>query len=202
MSLSPHSTADHVTNVRIPVSHPLQRVDRGSLRVGEDGVYDEVTHGQRGSLCLSPRQDSLLLRIVAKEFRDLKKGGGNVQRRRAHGRGVGQTVSPRRRAGDGRSDDGGEQRQDGVGHFHQTFSPSQHHGPLPVSRHVSSRQVCQEHFAQRPLHRGLQESQGSIGRAERGITGVSSQVADRVGRVSSRDVTPVWLLGVGSPSGQ
>ena len=137
---------DHVEKVLFSVSYPFQRVDRGSVGVGEDGVHDEVTHGQHRPLCHASSQDSLLLRIVAKEFRDVAEVGGDVQCGRAHRKGVGQMVSPRRIAGHGRSHDGGEQRQDGVGHFHQTFSPSQHHGPLPVSGHVSSWQVCQEHF--------------------------------------------------------
>ena len=139
---------------------------------------------------------------MAKEFRDVKKDGGDVQCGRTHRRGVGQTVPPRWIVGDGRSHDGGQQRQDGVGHFHQTFPPSQHHGPLPVSGHVSSGQVCQEHFEKRPLYRGLQESSGSVGRAERGVAGFSRQMADGVGRVSSSDVSSVWLSGDGSPSGQ
>ena len=113
--------------------------------------------------------------------------------------GVGQA---RRIACHGRSDDGGQQRQDRVGHFHQTLASPQHHGPLPVSGHVSSRQIRKEHFEKRALHRGLQESQRSIGCAERGSSGVSRQVASRVGRVSSRDVSTVWLSGAGSPSCQ
>ena len=111
-------------------------------------------------------------------------------------------VSARRSIGHGRSDDGGKQRQDRVGHFHQTFSPSQHHGPVPVSGHVSSGQICQEHFSQRPLHRGLQESPRSIGHAQRGPAGVSRQVAEGVGRLSQRHVETVWLSGVGFASGQ
>ena len=63
-------------------------------------------------------------------------------------------------------------------------------------------QICQEYFAQRPLHRGLQESQGSIGYAQRGLASVSRQVAKGVGGLSQRDVETVWLSGVGSTSGQ
>ena len=111
-------------------------------------------------------------------------------------------VPPRRIIGHGRSDDGGEQRQDRVGHFHQTFPSSQHHSPLPVPGHVPAGQVCQEHFSQCPLHRGLQESQGSIGYAQRGLASVSQQVAERVGCLSQRDVETLWLSGVGSTSGQ
>ena len=111
-------------------------------------------------------------------------------------------VPERGRVGHGRSDDGGKQRQDRVGHFHQTFPSSQHHGPLPVSGHVSTGQICQEHFSQRPLHRGVQESQGSIGHAQRGLASVSRQVAEGVGRLSQRHVETVWVSGVGSTSGQ
>ena len=111
-------------------------------------------------------------------------------------------VSPRRFTRHGRSDDGREQRQDGVGHFHQTFASSQHHGPVPVSRHVSSREICQEHFEKRPLHRGDQQSPGSIGCAQRVLAGVSGQVEGGVGRVSSRDVASVWVSRHGSSSGQ
>ena len=111
-------------------------------------------------------------------------------------------VSPRRLTRHGRSDDGGEQRQDGVGHFHQTFASSKHHGVVPVSGHVSSREICQEHFEKRPLHRGLQESPGSIGRAQRGLASVSGQVEDGVGRVSSRHVASVWVSRPRSSSGQ
>ena len=111
-------------------------------------------------------------------------------------------VSPRRSARHGRSDDGREQRQDGVGHFHQTFASPQHHGPLPLSRHVSSGQICQEHLEKRALHRGLQESPGSIGSEERGSSGISTQVERSVGRVSPRDVQTLWLPRSGSPSRQ
>ena len=104
--------------------------------------------------------------------------------------------------GHGRPDDGGKQRQERVGHFHQTFPSPQHHGPLPVSGHVSSGQICQEHFSQRPLHRGFQESSGSIGHTQRGLASVSRQVAEGVGCLSQRDVETVWLSGVGSASGQ
>ena len=139
---------------------------------------------------------------MAKEFREVEEGWGDVQCGRTHGKGFGQTVSPRRIVGHGRFDDGGQQRQDGAGHFHQTFASPQHHGPLSLSGHVSSGEVCQEHFAKRPLHRGLQESQGSIGCAERGSSGISWQVASRVGRVSSRDVSSVWIPRAGSTSRQ
>ena len=75
---------------------------------------------------------------MAKEFREVEKEGRGFQCRRTRGKGVGQVVSARWITRHGRSDDGRQQRQDGVGHFHQTFPPSQHHGPLPVSGHVSS----------------------------------------------------------------
>ena len=111
-------------------------------------------------------------------------------------------VSTRRITRHGRFDDGGQQRQDGVGHFLQNFASPQHHGPLPVPGHVSSGQVCQEHLEKRPLHRGVQEPSRSIGRAQRRTPGVSGQVANRVGRVSQSDVETLWLSGARSPSGQ
>ena len=139
---------------------------------------------------------------MANEFRGLEETRGDVQCRRALGKGVGQVVPPRRVTGHGRSDDRGQQRQDGVGHFHQTLASSQHHDVVPVSGHVSSGQICQEHLEKRPLHRGVQESPGSIGGAQRRLAGVSGQVEDGVGRVSSRDVASVWVPRPGSSPGQ
>ena len=71
-----------------------------------------------------------------------------------------------------------------------------------MSRHVSSGQVYQEHLEKRSLHRGIQESEGSIGRAERGVAGVSRQVAGGVGHVLSRHVASLWVSGARSSSGQ
>ena len=44
-----------------------------------------------------------------------------------------------------------------LGSVHEAFSSSKRHGHLLVSRHVSTRQICQEHFQERSLHRGFQE---------------------------------------------
>ena len=51
------SLKDHVTNDRVPISYPFQRVDRGSIGIWEDGVHDEVTHGQSRPLCHASEQD-------------------------------------------------------------------------------------------------------------------------------------------------
>ena len=53
--------------------------DRGTVRIWEDGLHDAIADGQSRSLCLATRQDSLLLRIVAKEFREAEESGGDVQ---------------------------------------------------------------------------------------------------------------------------
>ena len=49
------------------------------------------------------------------------------------------------------------ERQTSVGSIHQTFTSSEHHGDLLVSRHVSARKICQDHQSSSALHRGLQE---------------------------------------------
>ena len=50
-----------------------------------------------------------------------------------------------------------------AGSLHQTLASSKHHRDLPVSGSLSERKICQDHFPQCPLHRGIQESQRSIG---------------------------------------
>ena len=58
----------HVENDALPVSYALERARRGSLGIGQDGVYHAVIDGQPSSVCLASPTRALLLRIVADEF--------------------------------------------------------------------------------------------------------------------------------------
>ena len=111
-----------------------------------------------------PLGKSTIVTGVARRILTFEKTRGQVSRRHPRFRIVTRVVSPRWITGIGRSDGRG-QRQTGLGSLHQTFPSSERDGRLLVSRHVSTRQVRQEHLSQCALHRGLQESPGSIGDA-------------------------------------
>ena len=145
--------------------HALEHDDRGTLGVRQDGVHDQIIAGQSRSVRDTPSKNLLLLRGVARRIPTFEETRGQVSRRYPRFRIVTRAVSQRRITGVGRSDGRRGQRQTGLGSLHETFASSERDGRLLVSRHVSTRQVRQEHLLQCPLHRGLQESPRSIGDA-------------------------------------
>ena len=145
---------------------------------------------------------SLLLRGLATGFRTSEETGHPLSRRASPDRRLGHLVPTRGRGVDlGRFDGGRRQRQTGVGSVYQTLASSSHHRLVSVSRSVSPGQVCQNHIAQCPLRRGLQESAQSIGDSLSDDASVSHLLARRPGCVRRRDVTFLWVLNVGFASG-
>ena len=61
-----------------------------------------------------------------------------------------------------RSDDRGRGRQRVTRLIHQTFKGAKYHRIVLVSRHVSTLEIPQEYFQERPLRHCLQESKRSI----------------------------------------
>ena len=106
----------------------------------------------------------------------------------------------RRCVGLGRSHGGRRQRQAGARSLHQTFSSSEHHGPLLVPRHLPARQIRQEHLPQRPLHCEFQKPARSIGHAQSPPPSLSHPMARRTSHLSKSHGTPLWLSPIGSPS--
>ena len=153
------------TERRVSNQHALEYDDRGTLGLRQDGVHDQIIGGQSRSVRDTSSENLLLLRSVARRISSLEKTRGQVSRRHPRFGTVTRVVSQMWIAGVGRSDGRRGQRQTGLGSIHQTFSSSERDGRLLVSRHVSTRQVRQEHLSQCPLHRGLQESPRSIGDA-------------------------------------
>ena len=107
----------------------------------------------------------------------------------------------RRDSGPGRFDGRREQRQTRLRFVHQTFSSSKRDGPLLVPRHVSRRQIRQEHFSQCALHCGLQEPSGSIGSGQRAPSIVSHHVERQFGDLSSGHDAALRVFGAGFASG-
>ena len=70
-----------------------------------------------------------------------------------------------------------DKRQTGVGSVYQTLASSSHHRLVPVSRSVSPRQVCQNHFAQCSLRGGLQEPARSTGHSQSADASLSHLLA-------------------------
>ena len=70
-----------------------------------------------------------------------------------------------------------------------------------MSRSVSLRQVCQNHFAQCPLRGGLQEPARSTGHSQFADASLSHLLARRPARVRRGDATVVRVLDVGFASG-
>ena len=131
----------------------------------QEGVHDQIIGGQSRSVRDTPSENLLLLRCVARRIPTLEKTRGQVSRGHPRFGTVTRVISQRWITGAGRSDGRRGERQTGLGSIHQTFPSSERDGHPLVSRHVSSRQVRQEHLSKCPLHRGLQESQRSIGDA-------------------------------------
>ena len=145
--------------------HALGYDDRGTLGLRQDGVHDQIIGGQSPSVRDTPSKNLLLLWGVARRIPTLEKTWGQVSRRHPRFGIVTRVVSQRWITGVGRSDGRRGKQQTGLRSIHQTFPSSERDGRLLVSRHVSTRQVSQEHLSQCPLHRGLQESPRSIGDA-------------------------------------
>ena len=83
------------------------------------------------------------------------------------------------------------------------FTKHSHHQNVTVlylvSRHVSTREICQEHFQERALHCGFQEPPRSIGDAESVTASVSRAMARGARHLSKSHRTPFWLHAIGSP---
>ena len=112
-----------------------------------------------------PLGKSTIVTVLARRIPTLEKTRGQVSRRHPRFGTVTRVVSQRWITGVGRSDGTRGERQTGLGSIHQTFPSSERDGHLLVSRHVSTRQKRQDHLLKCALHRGLQESQRSIGYA-------------------------------------
>ena len=145
---------------------------------------------------------ALLLRGLATGFPTADQTGHPLSRRASPDRRLGHLVPARGWAVDlGRFDGGRGQRQTGVGSVYQTLASSSHHRLVPVSRSVSPRQVCQNHFAQCSLRGGLQEPARSTGHSQSADASLSHLLARRPARVRRGDATVVRVLDVGFASG-
>ena len=185
------------------ISHTLQYRGGWTVGVWQD-VFCVSVVGRAGALFpIGPTAcPSLLLRGLATGFRTSEETGHPLSRRASPDRRHGHLVPTRGRGVDlGRFDGGRWQRQTGVGSVYQTLASSSHHCLVSVSRSVSPGQVCQNHFAQYPLRRGLQESARSTGDSQSDDASVSHVLARRPPRVRRGDATFVWVLDVGFASG-
>ena len=86
------------------------------------------------------------------------------------------------------------------GSVYQTFASSKHHSDVSVSRHVSTQQIRQEYFQERPLHHSLQESPRSIGHAKFIVSSLSHTMVGRARHISESDRTTFWLHAIGFTS--
>ena len=74
------------------------------------------------------------------------------------------------------------------------FTKHSHH------RNITVLYLSQEHFSQRSLHRGFQESQGWIGYSQFVIAILSIQLERGVTSFSTGDIASFWLHAIGSSS--
>ena len=88
-----------------------------------------------------------------------------------------------------RSDGRGRGGQSVATLIHQTLSSSKYHRVVLVPRHVSTREIHQEYFQERPLHRSLQKSKRSIRDEEFTASSFSHLLARHDERVSKSDQT-------------
>ena len=146
-----------------------------------------------------PKKNLLLLRILARRLQTHETTRYQVSRRDSRFGTLTRLVTQRRVVGVGRSDGRRRQRQTRLGSLHQTFSSSKRYSSLLVSRHVSTREICQEHFQERALHCGFQEPPRSIGDAESVTASVSRAMARGARHLSKSHRTPFWLHAIGSP---
>ena len=81
----------------------------------------------------------------------------------------------------------------------QTFSSSKYHPVVAVPRPVSTREIRQEYFQERSLHRSLQKSNRSTTDNKFTASSFSRLLARHDGRVSKSDgtLTYVWVHGPG-----
>ena len=185
------------------VSHTLQYRGGRPVGVWQDLFCVAVVGRARALLPNGPTAGpALLLRGLATGFPTADETGHPLSRRASPDRRFGHLVPARGWAVDlGRFDGGRGQRQTGVGSVYQTLASSSHHRLVPVSRSVSPRQVCQNHFAQCPLRGGLQEPARSTGHSQSADASLSHLLARRPARVRRGDATVVRVLDVGFASG-
>ena len=102
--------------------------------------------------------------------------------------------------GVGRSHGRRRQRQTRVGSLFQALKSSEHQRPLLVLGSIPARQIRQDHFAQRPLHRGVQEPAGSSGHAHLDAASLSQRLVARDEHLSRMNPAPFWLFNAGPAS--
>ena len=141
------------------VSHTIQHFGGRSLAQRQDRVRVGIVERTPSVFSTRTETCALLLwghaTVIANIARQVQ--GRTARRVTDHDRSDKVVWERRWDLGLGRSDGRRGERQTSVGSIHQTFTSSEHHGDLLVSRHVSARKICQDHQSSSALHRGLQE---------------------------------------------